>query len=111
MERLNILWVNDNPDTAHSMVLMYAINSKKQGWWDEVQVIIWGSTAKLVATNSEIQEKIRMAQHVGVNFASCLACAAQFGAVEALEELNIDVKYMGEPLTNILKTNEKLLTI
>jgi hypothetical protein len=33
------------------------------------------------------------------------------GVTEALEELNIEVKYWGNPLTEILKNEEKLLTI
>ncbi len=28
MEKLNILWANDNPLSAHTMVFMYATNAK-----------------------------------------------------------------------------------
>ncbi len=111
MEKLSILWVNDDPDVAHNMVFMYAINSKVKAWWEEVDIIIWGPTAKLVAENETIQEKIKLAQHAGVNIVACLACAAQFGVVDNLKQLDIDVKFMGEPLTAILKNNEKILTI
>ncbi len=111
MDKLNVLWTNDNPQTAHTMVFMYATNGKLKGWWDEVDVIIWGATAKLVAENKEIQDRIAIAQQAGVNILACIACATQFGVVEALENLNIDVKPMGEPLTQILKTNATLLTI
>jgi hypothetical protein len=33
------------------------------------------------------------------------------GVTEALENLQIEVKYWGEPLTEILKNNEPLLTV
>ncbi len=111
MSKLNILWVNDNPVTAHTMVFMYAINAKAKGWWDEVELIIWGATAKLVATDFEIQEKITTALESGVKVRACVACAKALGAVEELEDLGIEVIAMGIPLSNILKDDEKLITI
>ncbi len=111
MEKLNILWVNDNPNTAHTMVFMYAVNAKLNHWWDEVDVIIWGASAKLVAEDKSIQERIKLAQHAGVNIRACISCAVQFGVDEELKALNIDVKGMGIPLTEIIKSGEKLITI
>lgn len=111
MSKLNILWVNDDPNVAHTMVFMYATNAKLKGWWDEVDVIIWGPTAKLVAENAGVQERIKLAQHAGVNVLACISCASQFGVVKELQELNLEVKAMGEPLTELLKNDEKIITI
>lgn len=111
MDKLNILWLNDNVEVAHKMLFMYAINSAKNSWWDNIEIIIWGPTALLVANDISIQEKIKIAQSNGVNFSACLACAAEYNVDKKLESLNIDVKYMGNPLTKILKDNEKLITI
>lgn len=110
-DKLNILWVNDNPEAAHSMVFMYAINAKTQGWWKEVDIIIWGPTAKLVAENTAIQEKIKIAQHAGVHIRACISCASLFGVVDQLKALDLEVIGMGVPLTDILKSDGKLLTI
>lgn len=110
-DKLNILWTNDNPQTAHSMVFMYATNAKTREWFDEVELIIWGATAKLVAEDPAIQDKIKIAQRAGVIIKACLACADMFGVTDTLKSLNIILELMGEPLTNILKSNEKLLTI
>ncbi len=110
-KKLNILWVNNDPYVAHSMVFMYAINSKLNNWWEHVDIIIWGPTAKLVAENNDIQEKIKLAQHAGVNIVACIACATQFGVVNELQSLSINVKKMGEPLTELIKNNERLITI
>lgn len=111
MEKLNILWTNDNPHTAHTMVFMYATNAKLNNWWDEVDVIIWGPTAKLVAEDEGVQERINLAKKAGVNVVACIACATQFGVVEELQSLGIELKPMGEPLTDIIKTKKKLITI
>ena len=44
-------------------------------------------------------------------FTACKACADQLGVSETLEAHGIDVQYLGIPLTNVLKNDEKLITI
>lgn len=109
--KLNILWTNDNIITSEKMVFMYGINSKRRDWWDNVTIIIWGAPAKLVSENKEIQNLIIEAQLEGVHISACKACTDQLGVTETLESLNIEVKYWGDPLTQILKSDEKLITI
>ena len=108
---LYILWTNDNVITAEKMVFMYAINAMRYGWWENVTLIVWGATAKLVAENERIQALIAEAREKGVYVTACKACADQLGVSETLETLGIDVEYLGIPLTNVLKNDEKLITI
>ena len=110
-DRLHILWTNADPVTSEKMVFMYGINSKRRGWWKEVTVIVWGASASLVAESQLIQELIKEAQLEGVHITACRACADQLGVTERLESLDIEVIYWGEPLTRLLKDDEKLLTI
>lgn len=109
--KLNILWTNDNVITVENMLFMYGINSKKMKLWDNVNVIIWGAATKLVGENAHIRELIKNAQEVGVNFMACLACAEELEVKNVLADLGIDVKYMANPLTDIIKSKENLLTI
>lgn len=111
MDKLNILWTTDNKDTVINMISMYSTNAKKQGWWKEVNVIIWGPSAKLVGEDAEIQNEVRKMLEAGVTIEACRACSDNHGVSEILENLNLDVKYMGEPLTAYLKNDEKMLTI
>lgn len=108
---LHILWTNDNPITAKNMVLMYGHNALKNQWWDKVTIIIWGATAKLVAKDETIQKGIKEAMEDGVVFSACKACATNLGVTSELEQLGIEVKFWGEPLTEIIKNNKKLITI
>jgi len=110
-EKLNILWTNDSEMTAEMMVFMYAKNSLLYNWWSEVTIIIWGATAKLVAENKNIQKLIKESKDAGVKFSACKACAEKLGVLENLENLDIEVKYWGVGLTDILKNDEKLITI
>ena len=108
---LYVLWTNDDPVTAEKMVFMYTINSLLHGWWEKVTLIVWGAPAKLVSENDDIQKKVKKALDTGVHITACKACADQLGVSEDLEKLGIEVKYWGEPLTEILKNDETLLTI
>jgi hypothetical protein len=108
---LYILWTNADIHTSQFMVFMYAKNSMLRNWWENVTVIIWGATAKLAAENTVIREEIKTAQLAGVRFSACIACAERLGVVGELEAQGIEVKPWGLPLTELLKTNEKLITI
>lgn len=108
---LYLLWTNDNKITTEKMVFMYTINSLRHGWWENVTIIVWGAPAKLVGEDAEVQAKIKEALEAGVHITACKACADQLGVTETLEKLGIEVKYWGMPLSDLLKNNEKLLTI
>ena len=111
MEKLNILWTTDNKDTILNMLSMYATNSVKNNWWDEVNVIIWGASAKLVGTDTQVQTEVMEMITRGVKIEACKACSDDFGVSEKLIQLGVNVRYMGKPLTDYLKADEKLITI
>ncbi len=110
-KHLYVLWTNADLITAENMVFMYTINSLFHGWWEKVTLIIWGAPTKLVAYNEHIQKMIQDAKEAGVHVSACKACADQLGVRDELEKLNIEVKHWGNPLTEILKNDEKLITI
>ena len=111
MEKLNILWSTDNKDTVFHMLSMYATNSKKNNWWDEVNLIIWGASAKLVGEDTQVQTEVMEMIASGVNVEACKACSDNFRVSEKLIQLGVNVRYMGEALTEYLKSNDKLITI
>jgi hypothetical protein len=111
MDKLNILWTTDNKDTVFNMLAMYAVNSKTQNWWQEVNLIIWGASAKLVGNDTQVQtEVVEMINH-GVQIEACKDCCDNFGVTDKLIKLGINVRYMGKPLTDYIKSGEIVLTI
>ena len=110
-DRLYILWTNADIVTFDKMVAMYARNSKTQRWWDDVTVIIWGSTAKLAVASDLAKLRIRELIQVGVKVSACKACSDSLGVSEQLLNMGVEVKYWGEGLTEIIKSGAKLLTI
>jgi len=110
-KHLYILWTSGDPITADKMVFMYTINSLANGWWEEVTLVIWGGSTQLVSENDAIQQRIKEAMDAGVYVTACKGCSDQLGVSEQLTALGVDVQYLGVALTNVLKNDEKLLTI
>ncbi|MDP4239103.1 MAG: DsrE family protein [Bacteroidota bacterium] len=111
MEKLTILWTTDNKDTLFNMLSMYAVNSVKNHWWDNVNVIIWGASAKLAGNDTQVQTEVMQMIANGVTVEACKACSDNLGVSEKLAQLGVKVRYMGEPLTDYLKSGDKILTI
>ena len=110
-DHLYILWTNADVLTGEKMVFMYAINSVRRSWWGKVTLVVWGATTKLVSENELIKMKVKQAIEEGIHITACKACADQLGVTDKLEELGIEVKYWGEPLTELIKNKEYLLTV
>jgi len=108
---LYVLWKSGDKEVALSMAFMYTFNSKTKGWWDEVTLIVWGPSAKLLAADEEIQGRVLQMIDAGVHVIACIACAQMYGVVEVLESLGIEVKPMGIPLTELLKSDKKVLSV
>jgi hypothetical protein len=109
-DKLVVLWTSDDPYVAERVAMMYTHAAKNNKWFSEVIFIIWGPSAKLAAENIVIQEKLKSMQKDGVIIEACIVCASSYGVVEELKTLNFDVKGMGKPLTDYLKSGAKVLT-
>jgi hypothetical protein len=109
--KLAVLWTSDDPYLAERMVFLYTYNAKKQGWFDDVVLIVWGPSAKFLAENKMAQDYVKKMQDAGVVVRACIACATAYGVVQDLKDLNIEVKGMGVPLTNYLKDGWKTLSL
>ena len=109
-DKLVVLWTSDDPYVAERVALMYTHAAKKAGWFKDVTLIVWGPSAKLVSENLKIQEQITAMKNDGIVIEACIACADLYGVTDTLKKLGIDVKGMGKPLTDYLKSGAKVLT-
>jgi hypothetical protein len=108
--RVAVVWSSGDPDVAHRVCLMYTHAAKQSGWFDEVQLIIWGPSARLLAGDKDLQEKIATMMADGVDVKACIVCADSYGVTDRLREMDIEVKAMGEPLSDLLKSDWEVLT-
>jgi len=109
--KLLVLWTTDDKETARQMVFLYTENALTQDWWDEVTLLIWGSSAELVAEDPHIQSYLARLQEAGVRTIACRTCAKNLQVVEDLEALDIDVFYTGELLTEWLQSERQVLSV
>lgn len=103
IDKLTILWTTADEETAKNMLLMYTLKSNLNHWWKECNLITWGPSNKLICSDPEIQSYIKQIQETGVRMYACKRCAEEYGIVDQLEALGIEVKLMGEPLTGYLQ--------
>jgi len=108
--KLLVIWTSSDKDVAEKMVFMYTYNAKKNGWWDEVRFLIWGPSSKLLSNDNDLQNYLAKMKETGVELLACKACADMHDVTEKLEKMGVDVKYMGVPLTNMLKSGWVTMT-
>ena len=89
---------------------MYTHNAKRQGWFENVTLIVWGPSAELLSRDAALQAYVGEMLDDGVVIEACRSCADSYGVSDALSSLGIDVKYMGVPLTTLLKDGSSILT-
>jgi hypothetical protein len=108
-DHLVILWTSGDREVFTKVVFPYALNSMKQEWWKEVTLIVWGPSARLAASDEELQGQLRKVSEAGVRLTACKWCSDQYEVSDRLAELGIDVKYMGKPLTEFLKSDASVI--
>ena len=109
--KLVVLWTSGDPFVAERMAFMYTLASKKNKWWDEVTLVVWGPSAKLLSENKDLQDYVKRMQEAGVDVQACIVCANMYGVTDKLRELGITVRGMGKPLTDMLQSGWTLLSV
>ena len=108
--KLMVIWTSADREVALNMVYMYTYNAKRNSWWDEVRLIVWGPSSKLLSEDKELQDYIARMKEEGVILEACKACADSYGVSDKLAAMGVDVKYMGVPLTDMLKSGYASMT-
>jgi len=110
MDKLLIVWSSNDIEVAKKMVLLYSSVILDRKYWDEAHLMIWGPSAKLLASNQELQEYVKKIMNTGVDVSCCVVCSDDYGVSSKIRELGIDTTHTGERLTNSLKNDWKVIT-
>jgi hypothetical protein len=110
MKKLHVLWTTSERDVALRMVFIYLMDAKAMGWWDEINLIIWGPSAKLLAEDRQIQKEVDFLMQSGIVVEACEGCTQAYGVTDTIRGLGINVRFMGEPLTQYLHSGDKVIT-
>jgi len=110
-DSLAVVWVTRDREAAMNMVFMYTKNSKLRKWWGKVTLIIWGPSGPLLVSDPELQKELKALKEAGVELQACKACSDRYGISDQLTALGVEVKYMGQPLTELLKSGAAVLSV
>jgi len=110
-DSLAVLLVTKDKEAIMHMAFMYAKNSKLRSWWGKVSLIVWGPSGPAIIGDADLQKELKALKDAGVELLACKACSDRYGISPALSALGIEVKYMGEPLTQLLKSDVSVLTV
>jgi hypothetical protein len=112
-DELVVVWTSGDREVALKMAFMYTYNSKRFKWgWKNVTFVVWGPSSKLLSEDRELQEYVSKMRDVGVKLLACKKCSDLYGVSDDLRRLEIEVKFMGKPLTDCLRDgNCRVITI
>jgi len=110
MNKLHVLWTTGEKEVAMKVIFPYLINAKANGWWDEINLIIWGPSAKLVAGDKDIQVLLQDTMDSEITVEACQACTDSYRVTEKLAGLGIIIRYMGGPFTEYLLSDARVVT-
>lgn len=110
IDRLAVVWTSGDPEVAHRVCLMYTHAAKNNGWAEDVTLIVWGPSSRLLAADKDVQAKVKQMMDDGVRVEACIACANSYGIADDIRALGIEVKPMGKPLTDMLNDGYKVLS-
>lgn len=109
--KAKILWTTDNKETAMNMVCLYAHNALLKGWMDEVEILVWGASQRLIAEDADIKAKVEAMVKDGVKMIACLKCADTMSVTPSLESCGISVYYTGELLSDWITSGETIVSV
>lgn len=105
-----IVWTSGDRDVALKMVFMYAYNCRKYAWMDNVRLLVWGPSGKLLVEDKELREQLGELRKIGVELYACKGCADLYGISDKLSALGINVMYTGKMLADLQKEGWHVLT-
>jgi hypothetical protein len=106
-ENLLIVIATENENSILKFPLLYGGVSIPRGYWKRVHVMFWGDSIRVAQSSEKVREKVQAMQEDGVAFSSCIVCAQEYNAVEALEAVGVVCNHTGELLTEALQNDER----
>jgi len=82
--------------------LMYARNALKHGWLEDVKVVFFGPSERLITEDDQVADEVKEVALIGESFA-CKAISDREGFSGELERLGVKVEYVGSIISNHIK--------
>lgn len=102
-DKLVVVWTSGDKEVAEKMVFMYTFNAKRRGWWNDITLLVWGPSQKLLTEDKGLQDYVKAMLDSGIEVLACKGCADMYELADELEEIGVTVRYTGTDLTNFIK--------
>ena len=77
------------------MALDHTRDLKLGGFWDQVRLVMWGTTVSLFAEEEALQAELEELKHIGVEVQVCLRSADGYDVTDKIAKLNLELIYRG----------------
>ncbi len=84
--------------------LMYAVNALKHGWMKEVQLFFFGPAEKLLLRDNHLQALVQEFQSLQGKPIACKFIAEREEIGDQIAELGVEVVYVGERISDLVKS-------
>ncbi len=101
-----LLWLASGDRSKLMPGLLWGLNARRRGWVDEVRVVVFGDSERLLAADDELFDMVQQIE--GTLF--CRHVAESEGTAERLEQKGANVAYVGEPIAQAIADGFTVLT-
>lgn len=111
MKKLVILWTSVSEDNFFNMITPFALGSKREEWFRDVIVIIWGGSAQTIAKTPAIKAELGIFVEEGITVKCCQQCADKYGINSDLEKLGVDIVRMSPVFKDYLLEGARVVSV
>jgi hypothetical protein len=107
---LVIIWTSGDKEIALKTALSYALNSKLNGWMQNVTVMACGPSVQLLAKDKDIRNVFTYLKQAGVTILVDKKSVEEYKLSKEIDTLNLEVRTLGKPLTVFIRQKRTILT-
>ncbi len=82
---------------------MYAVNALRNNWMNEVKLFFFGPAEKLLLEDEELQQIVEEFNALEEQPVACKFIAEKEKTDEKLLQLGVNVEFVGEPISDLIK--------
>jgi hypothetical protein len=101
-----LIWLASGDRSKLMPGLMWGLNAKRNGWVDELRVVVFGDSERTLISDDELFDMVQEIE--GTIF--CRRIAEKEGTVETLENRGAKLEHVGEPIARAITEGYTVLT-
>ena len=102
-DKVFVILTSQDRDVLLETGFTYPYNAALNRWMEEVKIILFGPSERLVLNDAEVKSRLKEALDSGIHVMACKWCSDRMGISEDLEALGIEVLYVGPVISELFK--------